>query len=135
MKNLYKCVSCGTERLLDIYRKDNKYCSNRCQIDFQNLQKVEEWKKSGKTGTIGTAPWLKKYLLDKQNGKCAECGISKWNGKSIVFDFEHRDGNSSNNLEENICCLCPNCHSQTVTYKAKNRGNGRTLKLRNKQVT
>ncbi len=125
MKDVYKCVSCGIERLLDIYRKDNKYCSNRCQIDFQNLQKVEEWKITGKTGTVGTAPWLKKYILEKQNGKCAECGISEWNNSPIVFDFEHRDGNSSNNLEENICCLCPNCHSQTITYKAKNKEYGR----------
>ena len=125
MKNVYKCVSCGIERLLDIYRKDNKYCSNRCQIDFQNLQKVEEWKTTGKTGTVGTALWLKKYILEKQDGKCAECGISDWNNKPIVFDFEHKDGNSSNNLEENICCLCPNCHSQTITYKAKNKGYGR----------
>jgi hypothetical protein len=125
MKNLYKCVYCGTERLLDIRRKDNKYCSNRCQIDFQNLQKVKEWKKTGSTGVTGTAPWLKKYILAKQDNKCAECGIGDWNGKPIVFDLEHKDGNSNNNLEDNICCLCPNCHSQTATYKAKNKGNGR----------
>lgn len=45
--------------------------------------------------------------------------------KPIIFDLEHKDGSSTNNKEDNLCCLCPNCHSQTSTYKAKNKGNGR----------
>jgi predicted HNH restriction endonuclease len=39
--------------------------------------------------------------------------------------MEHIDGNSSNNKVTNLCLLCPNCHSQTPTYKNKNKGNGR----------
>jgi hypothetical protein len=125
MKNVYKCILCGTERLLDVYRKRNKYCSNKCQADFQNLQRIKNWKETGVIIRTGTAAWLKKYIIDKQNGKCDVCGINEWNNKPIVLELEHKDGNSENNLEENLCCLCPNCHSQTATYKSKNKGNGR----------
>lgn len=68
---------------------------------------------------------IKKYLFVRDGNTCSCCKISEWQGKSIVFDLEHKDGNSDNNFEQNLCLLCPNCHSQTNTYKAKNRGNGR----------
>ena len=45
--------------------------------------------------------------------------------KKIVFELEHKDGNSENNQPENLCLICPNCHSQTDTYKNRNKGNGR----------
>jgi hypothetical protein len=122
----YKCLHCRSECVTDKFRKLNKYCSNRCQIDFQISEKIKSWLETGTINRVGTAPWLKKYILDKQDGKCAECGIKDWNGKELVLDLEHKDGNSENNREENLCCLCPNCHSQTPTYKAKNKGNGRT---------
>ncbi|HVY53532.1 MAG TPA: HNH endonuclease, partial [Gammaproteobacteria bacterium] len=56
---------------------------------------------------------------------CTECKITEWNGKSITLELEHKDGDSGNNKPENLCLNCPNCHSQTSTYKSKNRGNGR----------
>jgi hypothetical protein len=37
--------------------------------------------------------------------------------------------NYYNNVDENLCLLCPNCHSQTSTYKARNRGNGRHFRM------
>lgn len=126
MKSVYKCIFCGTERLLDIHRKANKYCSNKCQSDFQVALKIQQWKLTGAVDVkSGTSRWLKRYILGKQDGKCIECGISDWNNKPIVLDLEHIDGNSENNTEDNLCCLCPNCHSQTATYKGKNKGNGR----------
>jgi 5-methylcytosine-specific restriction endonuclease McrA len=41
------------------------------------------------------------------------------------MDLEHIDGNSLNNNLENLSLICPNCHSQTATYKGANKGNGR----------
>ena len=55
-------------------------------------------------------------------GDCTECS---WNGKELVLELEHIDGNAMNNKEENLSLLCPNCHSQTPTYKGRNVGNGR----------
>ena len=53
------------------------------------------------------------------------CGIDTWQGFAIILELDHIDGNSENNGEQNLRCLCPNCHSQTPTYKAKNIGKGR----------
>lgn len=38
---------------------------------------------------------------------------------------DHINGNSHDNRLENVRILCPNCDSQTDSYKGKNRGNGR----------
>lgn len=123
----YKCLFCDKEARI-LRQKANKYCSNKCQLNFQSEQKLKNWLKTGviENKCLQTPHWLKRYILDRQDGKCAECGIKDWNGKELVLDLEHKDGNSENNKEENLCCLCPNCHSQTPTYKAKNKGSGRT---------
>jgi hypothetical protein len=56
------------------------------------------------------------------------CSIETWNDKPIVLELEHKDGNSENNRPENLCLICPNCHSQTETFKGKNKGNGRHVR-------
>lgn len=52
--------------------------------------------------------------------KCSCCGISEWNGKSISLELDHINGVNNDNRLENLRFLCPNCHSQTVTYGGKN---------------
>lgn len=51
--------------------------------------------------------------------KCEECEIENWNGKKIVFELDHIDGNNENNAFENLKILCPNCHSQTPTFRGR----------------
>lgn len=130
-KMKYNCLHCLAECIFDRRRKANKYCSNKCQKDFQTTERVKTWLETGETGrTCDTTPkWLKDFILKEQDYKCFECKISDWNGKSITLDLEHIDGNSKNNNRQNLCCLCPNCHSQTSTYKAKNKGNGRKSRI------
>jgi 5-methylcytosine-specific restriction endonuclease McrA len=53
--------------------------------------------------------------------KCAECGITDlWNGKSLSLELDHINGDKHNNTRENLRYLCPNCHSQTNTFRVKN---------------
>ena len=50
-----------------------------------------------------------------------ECGISDYyNNKDIVLQLEHINGIRNDNRLENLKFLCPNCHSLTETYGAKN---------------
>jgi len=55
----------------------------------------------------------------KQN-KCEVCEISEWNNKELNCELDHIDGDRTNHRLENLRILCPNCHSQTETFRAKN---------------
>ena len=52
--------------------------------------------------------------------ECEECGISEWNGKTISLELDHVSGIRSDNSLENLKLLCPNCHSQTHTFRGRN---------------
>jgi hypothetical protein len=67
---------------------------------------------------------LKKRLFEEGilEEKCSECGISKeWNGKPLVLQLEHKNGVNNDNRLENLCILCPNCHTQTKTFAGRKR--------------
>lgn len=67
---------------------------------------------------------LKKKLLDNNilKNECILCGLGpKWQGNILTLQLDHIDGNSRNNILENLRILCPNCHTQTSTYGSKNR--------------
>lgn len=53
---------------------------------------------------------------------CSMCKINEWNGLPLDLEVDHIDGNYLNNTKGNLRFLCPNCHSQTGNYKAKNIG-------------
>lgn len=53
--------------------------------------------------------------------KCFECNIkNNWNNKELLLELDHIDGNKNNNIKSNLRWLCPNCHSQTSTFRSKN---------------
>lgn len=53
--------------------------------------------------------------------KCARCGITKWNNKTLSLELDHINGINDDNRLENLRFLCPNCHSQTTTYGSRNQ--------------
>ncbi len=62
----------------------------------------------------------KKRVIDEQGGKCNTCSIGQvWNGKPLVFQLDHIDGNRSNCSRANLQALCPNCHTQTPTFASR----------------
>jgi hypothetical protein len=56
---------------------------------------------------------IKKY-------QCEECKLTEWRWKSISLELDHIDGDRTNHKLKNLRILCPNCHSQTETYRSKN---------------
>jgi hypothetical protein len=110
----FECLNCHIYKIS--YNTAGKYCSNKCQKEYEMLHAVSNNTASHKT--------VKRYLTEQKN-ECSVCGINSWNGKPIVLELEHKNGNHTDNSLENVCLICPNCHSQTDTYKNKNKGNGR----------
>ena len=66
---------------------------------------------------------LKRRLIEEgiKKNVCENCGCLDWLGKPINFELHHVDGNRQNHKLNNLKLLCPNCHSQTDTYRAKNK--------------
>jgi Zn finger protein HypA/HybF involved in hydrogenase expression len=122
-KNIY-CNDCKNHRITqmsDIATKLN---------NARYLTYIEKWKMGKVTGMRGKysiSHYIVRYLFEKYNNKCSKCGwneVNQYTGK-IPLETEHIDGDYTNNKEENLDLLCPNCHSLTPTYKGANRGNGR----------
>ena len=70
---------------------------------------------------------LRKRLFSEKikDEKCELCGLTEWFGKKLSLEVDHKDGNRYNHALSNLQILCPNCHSQTSTYRGKNKsGNG-----------
>ncbi len=59
-------------------------------------------------------------ILSGRKVECEECGRSIWNNKPLLLEVHHKDGDRTNNSFENLQFLCPNCHSQTETFRSKN---------------
>lgn len=78
-------------------------------------------------GRTSISSHIRRYLFEKYNNKCCECGWGKLNKytNKTPLEIEHCDGDFTNNKESNLKLLCPNCHSLTSTYKSLNKGNGR----------
>jgi len=67
--------------------------------------------------------FIKHYAIEY---KCDNCGIEEWKHKSIVLELDHIDGDNRNNEISNLRLLCPNCHSQTDTFRGRNINSGFT---------
>ncbi|MFZ2484580.1 MAG: HNH endonuclease signature motif containing protein [Minisyncoccia bacterium] len=105
-------------------------------MGYQHSQWVKDWKSGERDGNIGItarnfSKHLKIYLVEKFNNKCCICG---WNKKHpitgvVPIEIDHIDGNSENNVENNLRLICPNCHALTPFYKNMNRGKGRKWRM------
>lgn len=147
-KNVKHCEFCGKE--LPYEKRNNKFCSSSCaasknnigvkrnfnpnKIKKENIEeiKLNKWKNGENIirGANQIPTFIRKYLFEKNNCKCEKCGwgeINEYNGK-IPLQIHHIDGDCTNNKEENLQLLCPNCHSLTNTFGSLNKESKRFFK-------
>jgi 5-methylcytosine-specific restriction endonuclease McrA len=122
----FNCLHCSKEHKFKGYSYSNKYCDNKCQKDYESKERVRQWLEEGKAWTLSIPKWVHRTLGEFRGYKCEVCGISEHNNKPLNLECDHIDGDHNNNLINNLRLICPNCHSQTPTYKNKNAGKGRT---------
>lgn len=131
------CLNCGKAFLMGKNTK-GKFCSNKCQGEYQHKEYIRLWKlgeKDGMSGPNGISRTIRNYLFEKHDNKCQICGWGEENQHThlIPLQIHHIDGDCTNNKEENLQLLCPNCHSLTETFGGSNE-NSKRLDRRLKYV-
>lgn len=127
--NKQVCLFCGKS----LENRQSLFCSVTCQSEYHYNEYIERWKQgleSGLKGEYQVSDRIKKYLFRKYDNKCSKCGWGEMNPYThrIPLDVHHKDGDYTNNDEENLDLLCPNCHSLTSNYKSLNPNGRKTRK-------
>lgn len=141
-----QCPKCGTE-----HNKPGTFCSRGCansrvfseeskakksialkgkpskQSPYDREKAVQKLKETRLQKYLAT-PFeelgmenRRRRVFEEQNHCCNKCSISEWQGVRISLELEHKDGNTTNNVRENLEGLCPNCHSITDTWRGRNK--------------
>jgi hypothetical protein len=120
MKNYIKCSACSKD-FKHKHSSTGKYCSNVCAQEGRRNISKERFDE----GKLSNRSLMKKILIERTGYNCDVCKQAEWMSQPIPLELDHIDGNAGNNLPVNVRKICPNCHAQTPTHKAKNKGNGR----------
>lgn len=94
---------------------------------IKNIPKKTEYRKeifveNSNCGNKKIINEIIKYGLIKYECAREVCkNIGFWHGQPLTLQLEHKNGDNKDNRIENLEFLCPNCHTQTLTYGSKNR--------------
>lgn len=118
------CKHCGDGFLVSQHR-NRTYCS-KCIADGipSSIRKIVD------LADATTDRIRRRILVDRNGCKCFVCLRDTWGERPMPVELDHIDGDSTNNSEENLRLICPNCHAFTDTYKGKNKGHGRHKRLK-----
>lgn len=75
-----------------------------------------------KQGWDGLSWETKRRLVkEDQNQTCDKCKLDTWLGLPITLEVDHINGIGDDDRRENLVALCPNCHSQTESWRGRNK--------------
>lgn len=115
-----KCTGYGVNILKRIASEHNipvinqQSKENRAYSDFSNV-----FVENGMHGNSVINRIIKNYDIIPYD-KCWLCGLSEWINGKLILEIDHINGISNDHRIENLRFLCPNCHSQTETFRSKN---------------
>ena len=108
------------------------YCSTKCHHRAANERRYRLFLAGDYPPVVPNTrsfrQFVVRYLGQEACSRCGWAEIHPLTGR-IPVELEHIDGNWRNNRPDNITLLCPSCHSLTPTYRALNRGRGRSERL------
>jgi hypothetical protein len=103
------------------YWKDSDWKAKIVQANksSEKIAKSKDTWKSKRNWDDAHIQSIKRWIKEEREHTCEECGIEEWNGKKLPMEVDHIDGDTNNNDLKNLRVLCPNCHSQTPTWRKK----------------
>ena len=111
-------------------RKDVDYDSFSDEVKLRMSHKGQvlmQWEEVFLDGKEWGSELLRKYLHYYKlkeytcEGVLKPCNITEWHGEDLTLELDHINGKTSDNKLTNLRWLCPNCHSQTPTYRGYNK--------------
>lgn len=112
MNGCFTCLNCGKINPIKGHSYTNKYCNNSCQQQHRSRSLVSEWKQTaGATAWRQVPDYVKRYLIEQRGHQCETCHGTTHLSSPIPLEVHYRDGNSHNNVEENLVLTCPNCRA------------------------
>lgn len=121
---------CGNCEFKKTKTKHHQFCSDECLKSFRLKKLIKNFNE----GKLNSPLSIKKCIVELRGNICSVCFQNTiWNGKKLTLQLDHIDGNSDNNIPDNLRLLCPNCHSQTSTFAGYSRSSRKDTK-RNKYL-
>ena len=106
------------------------YCSKICESKSKRNITYEKLKNGEYIGNNNSSNSIRKALIQIRGHQCEDCKNVSWKNNPINLTLHHIDGNSDNNIIDNLQLLCWNCHSHTENYGRKNKNSARVYRYK-----
>ncbi len=86
-------------------------CSHWKGHAWNKEQRLKDWSSYTK------ATSLRPHLIKERGHRCETCRRSKWLHTEIPLEVHHVNGDKTDNSQDNLKLLCPNCHALTPNFR------------------